>query len=173
MPFNSLTGSRFSMRAEVLKQGQVVPDPIDIDKYGQWVRNQDPLTNEIVRIWVPYPTPIDPDIPDITAGTIDCLVRGIVDGGVQVSGTTERFGDTYQNLEYIKMWTPPKVNLTKNDRVTNIRNRAGQIMWLDEEFEGVPKATVFNVNGVTPLFDPFNRHIENFVLLERAEVANA
>jgi hypothetical protein len=31
-------------------------------------------------------------------------------------------------------------------------------------------ATVFNVNGVTPLYNAFNRLTEWFVLLEKAEV---
>jgi hypothetical protein len=173
---NGITTHRFSMLATVLKQGEHIPDPIDPSAYGEWVNEQDPLTGEIVRVWVPFPD--DPDTPEVDEGVkfgqIKCLARGIVDGGIRVAGTTERFGDTYENIDFVKLWTPPKVMLTKRDRVTNIRNCKGQIFWVDEEFDDhdpdtPPKATVFNVNGVTPLFDAFNKHVENFVLLERVD----
>lgn len=168
----TLTGTRFSMHAEVLKQGNVnIDDPVDPEDLGSWQDNQDPLTGEIIRIWVPYPD--DPNTPvdeNARHGTIKCLARGIVDGGIRVAGTTERFGDTYENIDYVKMWVPPKTLITKRDRITNIRSKTGHIFWVDEENAGNPRATVFNVNGVTPLFDAFNYHVENFVLLERAEI---
>ncbi len=74
------------------------------------------------------------------------------------------------------MWVPPKTRITKNDRVTNISAANGTIVWRDEEYYDPnnltpPKATVFNVNGVTPLFDAFNNHNQYFVSLERAGVS--
>jgi hypothetical protein len=166
------------MTATVLKPGENVPDPINPDDYGTWVESQDPLTGEIVKVWKPFED--QPDIPEtdyneFRSSTINCLARGIVDGGIRVAGTTERFGDTYENIDFVKMWVPASRIITKRDRITNIKNPKGQVVWLDEEFDDPndltpPKATVFNVNGVTPLFDAFNRHTENFVLLERAEV---
>lgn len=175
MPFKTLTGTRFSMRATLLRQTDPEGDPIVPEEYGQWVNNQDPITGEVIRVWQPYPDqPDNPETPDYDPefGTIPCLARGIVDGGIRVAGTTERFGDTYENIDYVKLWVPPHVELTKRDRITNIRNNKGVIMWRDEEFEnpGELKATTFNVNGVTPLFDAFNRHVESFILLERAEL---
>jgi hypothetical protein len=171
MPLKSITTARFSMWADILKQGDVVHDPIDPLDYGEFVENQDPLTGEIVRIWVPFPDDTNtPDDETVTLGRVPCLARGIVDGGIRVAGSTENFGATYQNMEFIKMWTPAGIQLTKNDRITNIRNHHGHIMWVDEEFPGTMKSTTFNVNGVTPLFDAFNRIRENFILLERAEV---
>lgn len=176
---NCLTGARFTMSAMVLHQNDdYVPEgDIDLDLYGEWVNSQDPLTGEIVRVWVPYED--DSGTPNVdesvTFGTIPCLARGIVDGGIRVAGTTERFGDTYENIDFAKMWVPGHIRISKRDRVTNIRDRSGHIRWLDEEFDDPmditpPKATVFNVNGVTPLFDAFNNLSEQFVLLERAEV---
>jgi len=114
------------------------------------------------------------------------LARGIVDGGIRVAGTTERFGDTYENIDFVKLWVPGHVRLTKRDRVTNIKDPSGHIRWRDEEYEQADpnkplnlsdpttynaqlRATVFNVNGVTPLFDADNYLVEWFVLLERAE----
>ncbi len=168
-----LTGARFSMQATLLHQGDdngPTPDP---DGYGTWVKQQDPLTGEIVRVWVPIPDDpgTDPD-ETVTIGEIACEARGIVDGGIRVAGTTERFGDTYENIDFVKLWVPKGITVTKRDRITNIRDRDGHIAWLDEESIANPaKATVFNVNGVTPLFNAFNQLTEWFILLERAEVS--
>lgn len=157
---------------------QVAPSEIDLDTFGVWVDSQDPLTGQIVREWAPYEG--DADISTETDvrvyKEIPCLVRGIVDGGIRVAGTTERFSNDYENIDFAKMWIPANIFITKRDRVTNIRTKDGRIVWKDEEFDDpfddVPaSATVFNVNGVTPLLDAFNRHTENFVLLQRAEAS--
>lgn len=177
-----LTGARFTMSATLLHQNDpYTPEgDIDIDLYGEWKNSQDPLTGEIVRIWVPFEKPKDnPHTPEdesaIDIGTVPCVARGIVDGGIRVAGTTERFGDTYDNIDFVKMWLPPHVRISKRDRVTNIRDAQGHIRWVDEELvdpreTDTPRATVFNVNGVTPLFNAFNVMTEQFVLLEKADV---
>lgn len=160
-----LTGARFTMQADILRPEFETSDtesPVE----GEWGTYQDPITGAILRKWVPgvEANPVT-NTPSATLRTIDCLARGIVDGGIRVAGTTERFGDTYQNIDYVKMWVPAKIKLTKRDRITNIR-KGSTVMWKDEESDG--GATVFNVNGVTPLFDAFNKHTEDFVLLEKA-----
>ena len=168
-----LTSARFSMSADVLIQSDKTDDPINPDAYGSWENSQDPLTLEIVRIWVYDETAPKSSGDTPTVRSVPCLARGIVDGGIRVAGTTERVSDIYENIDYVKLWIPPNVTLTKRDRVTNIRDASGHIRWLDEEFSkdgAPPKATVFNVNGVTPLFDAFNNVVEQFVLLEKAEV---
>jgi len=160
-----LTGARFTMNAEVLRQELLTSDE-DSGAVGEWTRTQDPITGAILRDWKPG-TKQSGSTPATELRTIPCLARGIVDGGIRVAGTTERFGDTYENIDFVKMWVPAHIKLTKRDRITNIRNkRGGQVMWKDEESDG--GATVFNVNAVTPLFDAFNRHTEDFILLEKA-----
>lgn len=168
-----LTGARFNMKADVLRwegvrEGGVVDETSDPEIV--WSSYQDPITGEILNKWVPGEAD-DPSTPTVDESTlvttIPCMARGIVDGGIRVAGTTERFGDTYENIDFVKLWTPAHVRLSKRDQVTNIRNKQG-IVWLNEEGFGTPP-TVFNVNGVTPLFDAFNKHIENFVLLERTD----
>jgi hypothetical protein len=180
MAITCLTGARFTMSATLLHQNSdYTPGYPDLDLYGEWVNSQDPLTGEIVRIWEPFPdVPDDPATPEIdpTVGVVPCLARGIVDGGIRVAGTTERFGDTYENIDFVKLWVPSWVRISKRDRVTNIKDKSGHIRWLNEEFDDPtdqlpPVATVFNVNGVTPLFNAFNDMTEQFVLLERAEVS--
>jgi hypothetical protein len=91
-----------------------------------------------------------------------------------VAGTTERWGETYVDIDYVRIEFPANVIVSKRDRITNIRNRKGQILWVEEELapdgEGRFKATVFDVLGVTPVIDPFGKHSSNVAMLERSEV---
>lgn len=176
MALKCLTAGRMTMTAALLhRNNQYAPVP-DVNHYGDWVDAQDPLTGQIIKVWEPFPDlPSTPDVDEsITYRNVPCVARGIVDGGIRVAGTTERFSDTYQNIDFVKMWVPAGIKVSKRDRVTNIRDPKGNIVWRDEEYSDpndVARASVFNVNGVTPLFDAFNRHIESFVLLENVTVA--
>jgi hypothetical protein len=167
-----------TMQATLLHQNDdYIPDgDIDLDLYGEWVNSQDPLTGEIVRVWKPYDDPQTEQNEDLLRiGTIDCIARGIVDGGIRVAGSTERFGETYEDIDFVKLWVPPNTKISKRDRVTNIKDASGHIQWTDEEYsdpalDDTPRATVFNVNGVIPLFNAFNDVTEKFILLEKVEV---
>lgn len=179
------------MTATLLHRGDVAEDitgpdngEIDLDEFGTWEDSQDPLTGQVVKIWQPYPAeptyypgfqpPGQNNSNTVTVReNISCIARGIVDGGIRVAGTTERYGETYENVDFVRLWVPGNTLVTKRDRITNIRDRSGRVRWLDEEYyvPGEPdslRATVFNVNGVTPLFDAFNNVVEQFILLERA-----
>ena len=137
-----LTSARFNMKADILRQGTPSPDgPVNpTDQDGEWVMKQDPETGEIIRVWQPADggagttTPTD----NVTLESIDCIARGIVDGGIRVAGTTERFGDLYENVDYVSMTVPASVRISKRDRVTNIRNRSGIILWREEEQPSSP-----------------------------------
>lgn len=165
----SITSARYTMRATLIRPtGNIQTDP---DTGGTWVEEQDPDTGEIIRIWKPVAdNPSTPDTNESNTLEIVCMARGIVDGGIRAAATTESFDDIYRNVDIINMWIPKKYRVTKRDRITNIRSKDGTFLWRDEEDEiDTPKATVFNVNGIIPVFDPFNKHIDNFCLLERAE----
>lgn len=164
-----LTSARFNMRADILKQsGPENTNPTDPNA-GEWVITHDPDSNEIVRVW--QPATDNPDTPEVEGDDLisfKCLARAIVDGGIRVAGTTERFGDLYEGVDYVKIWFPPHTNINRRDRVTNIRGADGRVIWLEEErIDGA--ATVFSVTGVAPIIDPFGRHIESTALLERVE----
>lgn len=171
-----ITTARYSMKATIIRPSSPSADPTDTSQTGQWVEQQDPDTGEIVRVWQPVDVNYsdNPDVADSTARVdeIWCMARGIVDGGIRAAATTESFDTIYRNVDIINIWVPKKYRITKRDRVTNIRSKDGTILWRDEELEGTTdiRATVFNVNGVVPVFDPFNRQIDNFCLLERAEI---
>ena len=166
-----LTSARFNMKADILRQTNGTTTP---SADGNWTDNQDPITGEIIRVWVPVgDDPTTGTNEGVNAGTFACQARGIIDGGIRVAGTTERWGQTYVDIDYCRIEYPASVILTKRDRVTNIRNRQGQILWVEEELgftNNAFKATVFNVLGVTPVIDPFGKHTSNVAMLERAEV---
>lgn len=168
------------MRATILRQGELAPEPENVDDppEGTWVSEQDPLTHEIIRVWHPVEVvPDDPSTPDVNEQSLfstPCMARGIMEGGIRVAGTTERWGDTYENIDFIRLWTPPHIVLSKRDRVTNIRNSKGQILWKDEETNPLAtsnwRATQFDVLGVTPEVDAFGVHTANVAMCEKAEV---
>jgi len=166
-----LTSLRFNMQATILRTAAPGTTEIPSSGTGYTKYIQDPDTGQIKEVWVPVDQPDDPETPqDESVLVMPCIVRPVVDGGIRVAGTTERIGALYENVDFVIMSFPREIILTKRDRVTDIRDRSGQILWVDEEFEGNPtRSTVFNVNGVSPQLDAFNRHIENRALLERAE----
>lgn len=99
---------------------------------------------------------------------VDCSATGITSSGYSGAGTTEEFGMAYESIDWIKMSVAASVTVKKSDRVRNIRNSAG-VIWKEEDIAGTPD-TIFEVLGVIPILDAFGRHIENSVLLERADV---
>jgi hypothetical protein len=166
-----LMSARFNLTADILKQSMDAP-PNDPTQYGRWVEQQDPLTGDIIRIWVPF-VPDNPNTPqdETVYESLPCIAKGIVEGGARNWGS-EEWSEMYRNTELVNMYFPSSHTLTKRDRVLNIRNQKGQVLWKEEETgkDGVYKATVFEVLGVTPITDMFGNHIENFALLSRAEV---
>lgn len=177
MALKCLTAGRMTMTAALLHRNTTYAPIPSVEDYGDWVDSQDPLTGQIIKVWQPYPDiPSTGEDESITYANVPCIARGIVDGGIRVAGTTERFGDTYDNIDFVKMWVPAGIQVSKRDRVTNIRDPKGNIVWRDEEYANIDepaRVSVFNVNGVTPLFDAFNRHVESFVLLENVTVAQS
>lgn len=165
-----LTSARFNMKADILRaSGPEYVEPTDSNPDGEWVIKHDPDSNEIIRVWVPAGD--DPDTPEVENNvltTFKCMARGIIDGGIRVAGTTERFGELYEGVDYVRIWFPPKTPVTRRDRITNIRGPKGDILWREEERpDRAP--TVFAVVGVTPIIDPFGKHTESMALLERVE----
>jgi hypothetical protein len=157
------------MRADVLRSSTLTNTNPDDPDAGEWVLEHDPDSNEIIRVWKPADNVETPeDESGGTQETFPCEARGIIEGGTRSVGTTESFGDLYQAVDYIRISFPANVVLTRRDQVTNIRDRHGKVLWVEEERTDL-KPTVFNVVGVTPIIVPFVGHTENVALLERAE----
>lgn len=168
-----LTGSKYTMRCTIMRQVGDLEDvsiPGDELPSGEFVDQQDALTGEIVRVWRPtFAVPDNPDTPDVDESVVDrvnCLARGVN----YKSARDEQFGENYRALDSVNLWVPSGVSITRRDRVTNISTKDGTLLWTDESSSSTPRAMVFNVIGVTPVIDPFGKHLENYSVLERAEV---
>jgi len=162
-----LTNASLTMTASVLHQRDA--DTTD-DLAGEWVESQDPYSGDIVRVWQPGD---DPDTPDVEVDTVSCDVRPFTTNTRGFGGNVESFGKEYAAEDYARMKFPANVIITKRDRVTNIRNRNGQFLWLEEEMDkedGSYRATVFDVLGVIPVIGPFGEHMANAALLCRTEI---
>lgn len=161
------------MTATVLRPGGSVVNPTPTSPSGHWAKQQDPESGAIIDVWVEETD--DPSTPNVVeTSTFSCTARGIISEGVSSAGATEdwnRRGD-YENVEYVKLTFPKNVVITKRDQITNIRDKDGNLIWVEDEVD-VDRATIFNVNGVIPILDAFNKHIENVAYLKRAEVQNA
>lgn len=161
-----ITSVRFNMRATLISQGQY--GTTATQSAGHFANRQNPITFEIERVWVETDSnAVDPGVQPITFA---CIARGIVDGGIRVAGTTERIlpSGQVESVDYVRMQCLPTVPISKRDRVYNIIDGNGLLAFKEEEYNGA--ATVFEVIGVTPIFDPFGSNVENHVLLQRAEV---
>ena len=168
-----LTSARFTMKAEVLRWrgAENNKPPFDGNEpNGSWEQYQDPFTGQIKNVWKPGlvdedSDPLTPPVEEIE--TFKCQARGVISQGVYASGSAEIFGLHYDNTEVVRLWVPKNVIISKSDRITNIRDsKSSTPVFIDYDFGNRP--TIFNVHGVTPLFDGFNRHIQNYVMLERA-----
>lgn len=169
-----LSGLKFTMMATVLNDyaPEITGDLEEEVKGGHWETYQDEDTNAIRQRWVEDVTV--PNLPGTTPVVntnrfdIECLARGFNEVGFRSSANTESFENGYYRLfEAIEFVFPSKYVLNKRQYVTNIRGRNKQILWLEEE-TGQP--TVFEVQGVTPRFDPLGRHVDNLTVLKRAAI---
>lgn len=159
-----LTSARFTMTATVLRQKPLSAPPVTPTGLTTY---QDPISGEIIENWSYEDS--DPQTPDSDGQStfdISCVARGIVDGGIRVAGSTERVGDFYEAVDWVKLWVPANKDIRRSDRITNVRWKKGATpVWVDDS----GAALQFNVNGVVPLFDAFNRPVEKYILMQRVD----
>jgi hypothetical protein len=167
--FVCLVDAKFNMTAKVLSPLSTIQDAT-----GHYVNIQDDDTGEIKQVWVA-------DQDAVEAGEqsrlIRCMVRPVVTNGVTGGGSMEHFtkDGIHEVMEFIHMKFPSSEVLTDSDRITEIRNQDGVLLWAEEISNGNPatfKGTVFDVVGVAPIIDPFGTHVENLAYLKRTGVQN-
>jgi hypothetical protein len=124
------------------------------DIYNQTV-TQDPKSKATTKAWT-------------LSHTINCDARSIVTDAVSDDGSGKDFRQEYREHEFIKIITGERLN--KRQRVTNIRDKNNNLLWINDERDGDP--TIFEVQGVTPRLDPWQSIIDYEVLLKRVEVQN-
>lgn len=163
----------FNMSALVLIQGGPSDNnPATGSENGRYEYVQDPISGARTKVWVPEVAPdTSQAVPEgyMAGRRIICSARGILEGGIRVTSTTERYSTrgSVETVDYINLEFPAGEVLTRRDRITDIRDSNGNLVWIEEESTNRP--TVFEVTGVTPVTDPFGQHLKNFTLLARAD----
>lgn len=160
------------MSALVLVQGAISDnDPTTGSENGRYEYVQDPISGARTRVWVPEaPSESNKTEDGYMAGRrVACSARAILEGGIRVTSTTERYSTrgTLDTVDYINFEFPANEVITRRDRITDIRDRDGNLVWIEEESTSRP--TIFEVTGVSPVTDPFGGHIKNTSLLARAD----
>jgi hypothetical protein len=99
------------------------------------------------------------------------LTEGVLVRGVRGTPITEEWTKDYEPQERVKMFIASSVidsdpispvRLTRRFRVSNIRDRStNNVLWFNDNGEPLE----FNIEGITPINDPFGRIVEYELLL--------
>lgn len=124
-----------------------------MDVYRQ-IENQDPDTGAIKKEWTYYKT-------------VSCHAKGVIsNSATSRNGDRQVFDNRYRNEQVIEVRTSSR--LTSREKVTNIRNSEGAIIWAEIDFP-TETPTVFEVVGTTPVTDPFGKVLAYSSTLKRSE----
>lgn len=155
-----LTAVRYEFICDVIK-----PLGQSEGSQGTWPPYQDEESGAIIQNYSP-PTN---DAPSHIVHDVPLFAEAVLEGGIRVTGVGERFTQVYDATDFVKAQFPASADVTRRDRITNIRNkRTGVVAWVEEEIPGRPP-TEFNVNGLAPVHF-MGKLIEYDALLERAQV---
>ena len=99
------------------------------------------------------------------------LTEGVLIKGVRGAAITEEWSKDYEPQEKVKMFVASSVidsdpispvRMTRRFRVSNIRDRAtNNVLWFNDNSEPLE----FNIEGITPINDPFGKIVEYELLL--------
>jgi hypothetical protein len=120
-------------------------------------QKRDENTGEIKREW-------------LYAETVSCLAKSIISSGVRTPSNDRTIDNRYIIEEIIKINTVEK--LSRNSKITNIRDLKGQVLWEEAEVLNNPP-TMFSIVGSTPIVDAFGQILEYETTLQRSEIQNA
>ena len=157
---NAITTARFNMTATVLSESGFAASPES--------HTQNPDTGEIVRVWS---ADTDLTTTGVQKRKIHCTAFPIISKTARGAGTAEVLTPNGRLLstDTVLMKYDKSEIISKLDRITDITDVDGRVIWIEEEMSGRPP-TVFEVNGVSPVPGPFGTHIEYHAILHRAEV---
>lgn len=135
---NKTVEAVFSMKMDVYRQ-------LDV---------QDTDTGAIKREWTYYKT-------------VPCHAKGVISNSATTRGSDRQvFDNRYKNDQMIEVRTSDKI--TAREKVTNVRNSEGLIIWTEIDFPS-NTPTVFEVVGTTPLTDPFGKVLAYNSTMKRSE----
>lgn len=165
---------RFTMWADILPKlvsaetGQNQPTTGS----GKYVPTSDPDSGEVLMTWQPDTSGgTDPTVVPAQQ-TVRCYARGYTNLGFRSSGNRETYlkGD-YTEIESIQFDYPKDYVLNRQSLVTNIRTQeedsGSDYVWIDGT---TGKPVVWEVQGVTPVVDPFGALLRYTTVLKRAEI---
>jgi hypothetical protein len=134
----NLVEAVFSMRMDVYRQ----------------LDTQDPDTGAIKKEWTYYKT-------------VPCHAKGVIsNSATSRNGDRQVFDSKYRNDQVIEVRTSDR--LTSREKVTNICNSDGVVIWAEIDFP-TETPTVFEVVGTTPLTDPFGKVLAYNSTMKRSE----
>jgi len=135
---SGLVDSILSMKLDVYRQSEI----------------QDPDTGAIKREWNFH-------------RTIACHAKGVISNSATTrSSDRQVFDNKYKNEQTVQLRTSEK--LVAREKVTNIRNQDGIVVWTEINFPS-DTPTVFEVVGTTPITDPFGSLIGYNTTVIRSE----
>lgn len=120
-------------------------------------KTQDASHGTIVRDWV-------------FSKNIECHIDIISTTGTSISDNNKKFDLVYTEEEKIKLKT--KVPLSKRFRITNIKNRSGEVLFVETDKIDNPP-TIFEIESYHPRLDPFGNILFYESNLRRVGVQNA
>lgn len=100
---------------------------------------------------------------------IPCHIDIITTTGTSISDNNKQFGFVYLEEEKIKMKTTQL--LSKRFRITNIRNRSNEVIFLEKDKAGMPP-TIFEIESHHPRLDPLGNVLFYESNLRRLQVQN-
>jgi hypothetical protein len=176
--FKSLNDARFTMWATVIPRLDS-PSTATGDQPsagpGRFERRQDPDSGQMISVWVPDTTPgVVATNSNSPQYEIQCYARGYTDLGYRSSGNREIYvKGEYNVTEAIQFDYSASVLLNHQTLITNIRTSPDatdtkSYSWLYED--DPTQSIVWEVQGVTPVHDPFGKLIRNTTVLKRAEI---
>ena len=113
-------------------------------------QNED--TGQIERSW------------SITRSSVPCSARGLGNLRGKQSGSAQEWKNVFTDYNFLRIKTQERPKTS--DRIVNIRDAAGDIIWVEDD----GNTTIFEVVGVSPSMDPFGQFWEYEIFANRASV---
>ena len=99
--------------------------------------------------------------------TIPCSAKGMVSNSASSrTGDKQILSNKYSNEQHLELRTLEK--LTTRDKITNICNKNGEVIWKEINFP-TETPTVFEVVGATPITDPMGNILAYNSTIKRSE----
>jgi hypothetical protein len=125
---------------------------MSLDVYVQ-VDSQNPDTGAIKKEW-------------IYSKTIPCTAKGIISNSSSRVSDNQTMGNRYVNKQTIEIRTVDKLSL--REKITNIRDQKNNVIWSELNYPN-ETPTVFELDGSTPITDPFGSVLGYNSLARRSE----